>query len=146
MFDLFNEFGVENCKFYWIKDYPCNSKKELEAEEGKIQKENQCVNKYIAGRTLQLYRDDFKEKIKENNKVRYQMKKLEISEINKQKRQDNPDEFKERDKQAYPKKKAMRQRPYQCDCGVVCKFHSRLAHFKSNKHQQYLQNQNNPQE
>ena len=91
---------------------------------------------------------------RENNKIKIQQKKKhyneehrdEISEKKRQERRDNPEKFKERDKQAYQKKKIMRQRPYQCECGVVCKFHSRLAHFKSNKHQQYLQNQNNSQE
>ena len=51
VFSLFEEFGVENCKMVWVKDFPCNNKKELEAEEGRIQKETDCVNKKIAGRT-----------------------------------------------------------------------------------------------
>jgi hypothetical protein len=33
---LFNKYGIENCRIIWIKDYHCNSKKELEAEEGRI--------------------------------------------------------------------------------------------------------------
>ena len=37
-FELFDEYGVENCKIVWIKDSPCSSKKELEAEEGRLQK------------------------------------------------------------------------------------------------------------
>ena len=68
----------------------------------------------------------------------------EICERIRQQRKDDPEKFKERDKQAYPKKKIMRQRPYECECGVVCKFSSRLSHFQSQKHQQFI-NQNNPQ-
>ena len=33
-FQLFDEYGVENCKIYWIEDWQCQSKKELEAREG----------------------------------------------------------------------------------------------------------------
>lgn len=38
-----------------IKEYPCNSKRELEREEGKYQLELDCVNKHIAGRTQREY-------------------------------------------------------------------------------------------
>jgi len=68
VFSLFEEFGVENCKMVWVKDFPCNNKKELEAEEGRIQKETDCVNKKIAGRTrAQLFQEHPEKK---NNYVR----------------------------------------------------------------------------
>jgi len=38
-----------------IKEFPCNSKRELEREEGKYQLELDCVNKRIAGRTAKEY-------------------------------------------------------------------------------------------
>jgi len=42
-----------------IKDFPCNSRKELRQEEGRIQKEMDCVNIIIAGRTPhEYYRDN----------------------------------------------------------------------------------------
>ena len=60
VFYLFDEFGVENCKIVWVKDFACNSKKELEAEEGRIQQETGCVNKRMEGRTPEQYRKDKK--------------------------------------------------------------------------------------
>ena len=30
VFDIFNEFGVENCKIELVEAYPCNNKDELE--------------------------------------------------------------------------------------------------------------------
>ena len=36
--DLFDEFGVENCKIEWVEDCSCNSKKDLEAREGQFQR------------------------------------------------------------------------------------------------------------
>ena len=75
-FHLFDEFELDNCKIEWIKDFACNSKKELEAEEGKLQQENNCVNKIVAGRTVQQYREDSKEKISANAKI-YRMEHKE---------------------------------------------------------------------
>ena len=48
---LFDEFGVENCRIELIENYPCNGREELEAQEGKHQQNNKCINKVIAGRT-----------------------------------------------------------------------------------------------
>ena len=52
-----------------ICDYPCDSKKELERKEGEIQRETDCINKKIAGRTDKEYRDDNKDKIKKKDKI-----------------------------------------------------------------------------
>jgi hypothetical protein len=46
-----------------VLDFPCNSKKELNRREGQIIRNNECVNKIIAGRTKQEYYID--------NKVKY---------------------------------------------------------------------------
>ena len=43
--DLFNEYGLENCKIELLETFACNSRSELEAREGYHQRENQCVNK-----------------------------------------------------------------------------------------------------
>ena len=51
IFNLFDEFGVENCKIEWVEDYPCSSKRELHKREGEHQKNCDCVNKLIAGRS-----------------------------------------------------------------------------------------------
>ena len=63
VFDLFDEFGVENCKIEWVEYYSCNSKKELEAREGKFQREEECINKRVAGRSIKEYYDDNREQI-----------------------------------------------------------------------------------
>jgi hypothetical protein len=56
-------------KIELIKEFPCETKKELEKEEGKLILENNCVNRCVAGRTNKEYRDEAnKEKIKENKK------------------------------------------------------------------------------
>ena len=122
IFEIFQKYGVENCKIVWIEDCPCNSKKELEAREGEIQKENDCVNKYIAGRSskeryednkdevlakCKIYREreDKKEHIKERKKQNYQNKReyyLEKAQIY---RDNHKEERKEYFKKRYENKK-----------------------------------------
>ena len=48
VFQIFHEYGRENCKIEWIENYPCNCKKELEAREGYHIRNTNCVNKVIA--------------------------------------------------------------------------------------------------
>ena len=57
VFNLFDEFGVENCKIEWTEHYRCHSNKELEAREGHHQQSTVCINKVVAGRTKQEWRD-----------------------------------------------------------------------------------------
>ena len=61
VFSIFDEFGVDNCKIYLIEEFSCNSKEELHRREGQLQKETECVNKMIAGRTKKEYCEDNKE-------------------------------------------------------------------------------------
>ena len=51
VFDVFDEFGVEDCKVELIENYPCSSKEELLRREGHYIKNWECVNKNIPHRT-----------------------------------------------------------------------------------------------
>ena len=64
VFNIFDEYGPDNCKIELVELYPCNSKMELEKQEGRYIKENHCVNKHIAGRTNIEYYNDNKEQVK----------------------------------------------------------------------------------
>jgi hypothetical protein len=66
---------VELCK--------CNNKQELERIEGKYQKENECVNMFIAGRTRAEYRNDNRLTIRAKNKAYKQLNKDKIKIQNK---------------------------------------------------------------
>ena len=76
-YDLFNEYGVENCKIELIEYFKCDTLQELRKREGEHIKNNVCVNKKVAGRTEKEYQQDNKDKIK--------VRKKEYNEINKDK-------------------------------------------------------------
>jgi hypothetical protein len=146
VYALFDEYGFENCKIEWVEDYPCNSKKELEAREGFYIKNTVCVNKVIVGRTKEEYRSDTKEEKKEKDKKYYEEHKDDICSRIRNSRAENLEEMKERERTYYYKNKEKKNRLYECECGTKCYFRYRRQHFKTKKHQQYLQNQNNPQD
>ena len=67
-YDLFDEFGIENCKIELIEYFKCDTLQELRKREGEHIKNTECVNKVVAGRTLKEYRDDNKDRIKQQEK------------------------------------------------------------------------------
>ena len=49
-FELFNEFGIGNCKIEVVEIYPSSSKEELRSRDGYYIKNRPCINKVVAGR------------------------------------------------------------------------------------------------
>jgi len=81
--NIFDKYGIENCKILLIENYPCESRTELEKREGEIIKSLVCVNKIIAGRTPKERYEDNKDEILKRNRL-YEIKNKE--KINKQRR------------------------------------------------------------
>jgi hypothetical protein len=138
-FELFDEFGVENYKIELVELYPCNSKVELEKQEGLYIKNNDCVNKNLAGRNKKEYQLANKDKIKEyyiNNKDQ----KLEYQ---KEYRLANKDKIKDQKHQSYLRSKAKLLQYYidNKDQKLEYQKEYRLANkdkIKDQKHQSYL--------
>jgi hypothetical protein len=75
-----------------VIQYPCNNKEQLERKEGEYIKNNECVNKLVAGRTKVEYIEDNKENISNKGKKYYKVNKdilldksKEYYEVNKEK-------------------------------------------------------------
>ena len=135
----YTSFMVLECNDYKIElleEYKCNNRQQLEQKEGEYIKNNECCNKYIAGRTTQEYYIDNIDKIKEQSKqyritnadkikeqmkeyyitnadkIKEHMKEYYINNADKKKKYDkqyaitNADKKKEYLKQYYLKKKA----------------------------------------
>ena len=74
-YDLFEKYGVDACNIELIELFPSNSKDELMKQEGHHIRNNDCVNKNIAGRTLKEYYIDNKEQYNEKSKEYYKKHK-----------------------------------------------------------------------
>tara|TARA_R110000823_G_scaffold211827_1_gene342061 strand:+ start:182 stop:694 length:513 start_codon:yes stop_codon:yes gene_type:complete len=117
---LADKYGLENLKIELVCEYKCETKEQLNKEEGKYIRENKCINKRIAGRTNKEYFEDNKDNILEQHKQRYEANKKIINEkqkqyneankqyileYKKQRYEDNKDKLLEKQKQYYLKKK-----------------------------------------
>lgn len=94
-FELFEEYGVDNCQIVLIEECPCNNKDAKNAKESQYIRELQCVNKCIPGRTIQQWKEDNKDKIKTNDKKYYEDNKDKIKEKKKQNYEDNKNNVKQ---------------------------------------------------
>ena len=77
-FELFDEYGPENCSIVLIEEYPCNCKDAKNAREGHFIRELECVNKVIPARTRKQRDIDKKEIITEQHKKYYEANKEKI--------------------------------------------------------------------
>ena len=50
VFDLFDKYGLENCKIELIEHYPCENIDEQRKREGYHIQNEDCINKRVAGR------------------------------------------------------------------------------------------------
>ena len=141
VFNLFDKYGIDNCKIEWVEDYPCKSKKELQAREGKYQKENDCVNKKIEGRTQQEYYQSKIDTIREYRNGR----KEETQLYNKEYREKHKEYLAQQKKEyAIANKDKMRRKRSKatlCGCGVQFTGGHRLRHERTKKHQDWVKQQ-----
>ena len=89
------------------------------------------------------YRKNNKDKIRERTEKNKDKRKI----YNKEYRDNNREKLLEDKKQYYERTKHEKSlKPWTCECGSTICLGAKSKHFKSKKHQQYIQNQSNPQE
>lgn len=98
-FELFDEFGFDNCKIELIENHPCKNNEELHKREGHHIKQTECVNKLIAGRTQQEWVKDNAEHLAIYNKKHRENMKDHYQEYWKQYHQDNKESRNEKQRE-----------------------------------------------
>jgi hypothetical protein len=68
VWDMFDEYDLENCKIELIEEFPCENKMQLLKREGFHIQNTNCVNKRVEGRTKQEYMFEYNAQYRENNK------------------------------------------------------------------------------
>jgi len=117
----------EDVKIELIKEFPCNTRKELEKEEGKLILENNSVNKYVAGRTKKESNKIYRHKNKEYYKEYVEANKEKIKEYKKKYVEANKEKIKEKGKEKFT-----------CECGGKYIYYNKSHHFKSKKHLKFV--------
>ena len=141
-FEMFDEYGPENCKIELLENICCDSKEELMKLEGFYIQNNDCINKRIAGRTKTEWVEDNKKYVKEWFQQYHEENKDERNLKKKQYRENNPELIKEQSKKSRDKRKEKiqerRSEKHICDCGGRYTHHHIRTHERSNQHQDYL--------
>ena len=120
VFDLFDKYGLENCKIELIEHYPCENIDEQRKREGYHIQNEDCINKRVAGRdSKQYYREHIEWATEYNKQYRqanmevlrekgkeYREKHKEKAQLyNKQYRETHLDTIKEKQKEYYDRNK-----------------------------------------
>ena len=106
-----------------LVDYPCKSKKDLEKQEGRWQRQTVCVNRSIAGRTLQEWYSDNKEHVRQSGKRYREKNKAVLVKKTRLYRQKNKDKI-----------KLQKKRKFICECGSLSTIDHKARHFRTKKH------------
>ncbi len=120
VFKLFDKYGIENCIIELLENVKATTKHELLAREGYYIRTMECVNKSIAGRSIQEYYEDNKEKIIKRTLQYYK---------------DNKENIKVRSSKYYEENKEKINVLYTCECGRSIIHQSKSRHEKTNAHQ-----------
>lgn len=107
-FILFQKYGTDNCTIELVEAYPCDSVEELNRKEGEYIRQNNCINKKIAGRT----------------RIEYY--------------QDNRDKELQQQKERYIKRREILIQKHTCECGGFYTLKNIRKHQKTKKHQKNL--------
>lgn len=143
--------GWNNWEMILVKNYPCNNKLELEREERLcMEQDNNRLNNILPTRTIKEYRDDNKEyyinyrndnkyKIKQGKKKYYENNKNNVLNNCKEYYEINKDKIKEQKKEYYKNNKDKLRKKITCECGKTFCYIGKARHYKSKKHQKYLE-------
>ena len=156
------EHGANNFYIELLEEYPCKNKEQLRAKEGEYIRSLSTLNKRIEGRTIEEWRKDNEEYLKERyksyytkNKQKIQQYKQEYAKINKTKIQEYKKEYSKQHQQRLTEKskkyyednketiKSKINVKILCECGEEISKSNLLRHQRTQKHQEGLNNLNN---
>ena len=126
----------DNYDIQLIENFPCDSKDELHAREGYWIRKTDCVNRNISGRTIDEWKIDNKDKIRERQKRYRNDNKAKICEY----REKNKGKTKEYKKEYCQKNRDKLTEKVDCECGSSVRKCDLSRHKKSTKHKNFINN------
>ena len=154
------DIGIDKFYIELVENYPCNDVYELIAREGYYIRENGTLNKNVAGRTRKEYMEDNYEHLKEVSKIWHENNKEHMKERNKSYYENHKEHIKEVSNKYIEEHKEWKleyDRLYRltnketikeakqirmvCECGCDILKAVKARHYRTNKHQQFLEQQ-----
>jgi hypothetical protein len=111
-YELFDEYGVDNCFIVLLENFPCISKDEKNAKEAHWIRTVDCVNKKMPGRTRRQYYDENIEHFREKGR--------------------------EYSKAYFEKHKESKLSVIECECGFSFTHCNTARHLRTQRHKAYL--------
>ena len=106
LYSKMREIGTDNFYIELYESCSCETKEQLNQREGQIIREIQpTLNKYIAGRTFQEYKEECVDKIKEHKKEYIELNKDKIKAHKKEYYENNKEKVNKKNKEYYEKNK-----------------------------------------
>ena len=131
----FKILELGNAYIELVENYSCQCRDELHKREGEIIRATEnCVNKFIAGRTGKEWYQDNKDKCKQyyqDNKEHYKQYREANKDKNKQYREDNKEHIKKQKKEYFKKNKDKLKQHYQKNKEYYKQY--REQYYKENK-------------
>jgi len=133
-YDLFDKFGIENCKIILLEEYPCDSKMKLLMKErewfDKIENCNKLkpfVSKEERNKYIKNYTETHKNEINEYHNQYREINKDILNKKQKSYADKNRNVIREKNKETF-----------MCICGEISTICNKSRHKRSLKHQNYL--------
>ena len=142
-YDIFDEFGVENCKIELVESYPCESRDDLNKCEGYWIRETQCVNRVMTGRTRHQYREDNRDTIAEHKKEYAATHKDVITASQKSWAQGNKEHVNAKSNAWYHANSEKCKERVTCECGTSVIKRIMHKHLNSNNHTELMEAKTN---
>ena len=118
-YDLFDKYGLENCQIVLLENVCANSKDELQAREKHYIKIMKCINKCMPTITH--------EENLEQKRLYHHKNKSHLNKLSKIYYENNTDILLEK-----------RKLKYNCECGTICGMYGKQEHFRTQKHQKFI--------
>ena len=115
VYNIFEKYGVENCRILLIELVACNTKDELASREGHYIRSIECVNKVIPDRTVKEYHITNKDVEQLRNKA-YRATNKDVLH-------------------------AKRAEQFTCECGSSFTHGNKTRHGQRQHHLEYIANQ-----
>jgi hypothetical protein len=158
VFQLFDKYGIENCKIMLIKQYDVCDHAHLRVYETLwLIRSKTAINKMMPFNIKWLYNRHYRQENSEKIKQYYQENSEKIKEKKKQYRQENSEKIKEKKKQYYQENsEKIRERTKQyrqensekikernsekvmCECGCALRRYDIKRHRRTKKHEDLL--------
>ena len=122
-FDLFDKYGIENCKIELVENVKCETKEELLKKEGEYIRQIDCMNKLLVGRTKKEWYEDNKAEVLNQHKKYRDEHKMEKQETDRLYREKNYEQIKEKQNEVI-----------QCLCGATYTRRNKARHEKTKRH------------